>query len=78
MIEIDFKRFIIVLILIILIWVSFLAYLFYYGEQVRKDPCTVCAESVGKNVNCFVGETGKIFHTNGSIQNIGRVVDFEG
>ena len=43
-------------------------YLVYYGEQVRKDPCSVCADKIGDDVVCFLGSKQKIFHSDGRVE----------
>ena len=52
--EITKKSWIIIFI-ILLIWISFLIWLVSYGEEVKNDPCGMCAKRMGEEVTCAVG-----------------------
>jgi len=65
------KKWIIIIAILVLIWVSFFCYLIIYGEKVSKDPCSVCAERLGKEVVCNYGKFNSnsvTFFPNGSIK----------
>ena len=66
------KEFVIVVIVMILIWSSLLFYFIHYAEEVKNNPCSICANKSGTNVYCttnsFVPQT-KTFYPNWSIEN---------
>lgn len=62
--------FIITIIGLILIWGTFLWYLYSYGEEVRRDPCSVCAKRIGEDVTCTTSGISRVYYDNGSIEDI--------
>lgn len=48
----DYKKLIIVAVVLIIIWGSLLYYMISYGEEVRNHPCSVCAKNMGEDVLC--------------------------
>jgi len=48
----DYKKLIIVAIVLLIIWGSFLWYLIAYGEAVKDSPCVVCAKKYRANCLC--------------------------
>lgn len=53
--ELDYKKLLIMGIILCLIWGSFLWYLVTYGEKVSESPCQVCADKMGESVICVYG-----------------------
>ena len=49
------KKFWIVILIIVLIWVSLFWFMIKYAKYVRNDPCSVCAEKHGEQVFCALG-----------------------
>lgn len=74
MFELDYKKFAIACIIIILIWGS-LFYLWYTkADEVTKDPCAICSERMGVNVVCtqmkpegFLIPATRIYYANGTV-----------
>lgn len=67
------KKWIAIIIILVLIWGSFAWYFVSYGREVRKDPCLVCSERMGKEVVCTTGtikQSQMIFYPNGSIEQL--------
>lgn len=60
----DYKKFIVLGILLILIWSSFLFLIINYGETLRKHPCQICSEKIGENVVCSNGQYTMTFSEN--------------
>lgn len=52
---IDNPNFLIVVIVLIAIWMSFFIYLVKYGEEVRTDPCSLCSKRMGEKIFCTTG-----------------------
>ena len=73
-IEINVKRFIVIIFIIILLWASFFWFAVKYGEKVTRDPCSLCASNQGKQVICSISESGKqkIFYPDGSSEETGN------
>jgi hypothetical protein len=74
MIEIDMRKFIIAIIVILIMWSSVLFMVYKYGEDIKNDPCKVCAKRMGKNVQCtqlstdsFKIPATRVFYPNGSV-----------
>jgi len=64
-------RLVLLFLLILIIWGSIFALLWFKADEVTKNPCAVCAESIGKGVFCYTGMAlnpeGRFFYPNGSI-----------
>jgi len=63
----EYKVWIILTIILLLIWGSFFYFFINYGEVVRKDPCKVCAERLGKDFICTsigIGSESVIYSSN--------------
>lgn len=43
-------------IIILLIWILFIAFLYFKAEEITKDPCNLCAKRLGKDITCNVAE----------------------
>lgn len=66
----------IVVICLMIIWGSIIALFYLKADEVTRDPCSVCAERMGKKVVCNQIDTGFFtapariaFYPNGSIGN---------
>jgi len=46
------KRFWIVIFIVLILWGSLFWFMIKYGESVRRDPCSICAERHGELVVC--------------------------
>lgn len=62
------KMFWIAVILIMIIWGSLFFYIVKYGEDVKRDPCSVCAERIGDKVTCVYGTSTIAFYPSGKIE----------
>lgn len=58
------KKYIILIIIMIIIWGSLFWYMINYGESVKKHPCNVCADKMGKDVICYNGFDSITFNSN--------------
>ena len=64
------KRFYIILITLITMWIILIGFLYLKADEVTKDPCSVCAKKMGEEVTCRVGTnliSEKTFYPNFSI-----------
>lgn len=59
------------LIILGMVWITFLWFMIGYAKDVRTDPCTFCAKLHGEDVTCQTAGRMRIYHENGSIENIG-------
>lgn len=60
----------VVAVVMLIIWGSLLAFYWLKTDEIRKDPCTICAEVKGEDVICTTGNyipVHRIYHPNGSI-----------
>jgi len=67
----NWKMFLIVAIIIVTIWGSLFYYMIQYGDDVKKDPCSVCAKRMGEKVTCVVGDIDpqtRIYYPSGEIE----------
>lgn len=61
------SRFKFIALLLLLIFIIFMVVIFLKADEITRDPCSICAEKIGKNVNCYVGELQRTYFSNGSI-----------
>jgi len=54
------SRFRIIIIVMLIIWISMFALFYMKADEVTKDPCSVCANRIGEEVTCGVGNSGRI------------------
>ena len=67
---IEEHRMVTAIIVMALIWGSLLLVLVRYGEEIRTDPCSVCAELHGEKVICRTGDfisVERVYYPNGTI-----------
>ncbi len=64
------RKFIIVVVVLILIWGSFFIYFIKYGNEVRNDPCSVCAKKMGEEVSCTASGILRVYYPDGEIEDI--------
>ena len=69
------SRFKLIVIILVLMWIGLMVFFFIEGENIRKDPCSICAKQQGENVVCSVGASGymaqRTYYPNGSIFDYG-------
>ena len=39
------------------------------ADEVTRDPCSICAEKIGQEVNCYVGDLQRTYYPNKTIFN---------
>lgn len=64
------KRFVLIGIFLLLIFIGFLVFFYLKADEITKDPCGICAEYLGERVTCRVGETyfvEKYYLPNGTV-----------
>lgn len=75
------KKFIIVLVVLILMWSSLMIFYYLKADEITRDPCSICAERMGKNVQCRTipneGDISRerIYYLNGTIYNTPLIID---
>ena len=66
------KRFWIIAALLMVIFAVFMAFLFIEAEAIKKNPCSICAEKMGEDVYCTIGNSmeriTRTFEVNGNIK----------
>jgi len=71
------KRFLVILIALMIIWAGVLALLFFKADEVTKDPCSICAKRQGTQVVCTTGgliPVSRTYYPNGSIVDVNPIV----
>ena len=66
--KLDFKRFLIVLVVLMVFWLSFIFLLANYGKELRTHPCNICAEQVGDDIICYSFDSSIVFTPEGDIK----------
>jgi len=70
------KRFVIMVVIMVLMWAVIIGFFYLKADEVTKDPCGVCANQMGEDVVCSIAGTNPISRTyfsNWSVtQNVGR------
>lgn len=68
------NRFILIAILLMIIFFSFLTFFYLKADEVTRDPCSICSERMGEEILCtVVGSFEPItrtYNTDGSIENV--------
>lgn len=41
-----------IIVFLFVVWIGFFVYFIHYGEELKKHPCSLCAEAVGEDVVC--------------------------
>ena len=54
------KRFYLIMIILILMWVGLMVLFYLKADEVTKDPCSICAERMGEKVTCRTNEGAPI------------------
>jgi len=54
------KRFIIIAIILILMWLGLMVFYYLKADEVTNSPCEVCAKKLGENVMCSTDSGGMI------------------
>lgn len=63
-------RFKLIVIVLLLMWIGFMAFFYLKAEEITKNPCQVCARQMGTDVSCSLYDgsgTIKIFHKDYSV-----------
>lgn len=64
------KKFLVVVVILVLIWISFFVFFYLKADEVTKDPCSICSKYMGEEVVCttqtFIPST-KVYYPNGSV-----------
>lgn len=63
------NQFKVVVIVILIIWLTLLAFYFMKADEITRDPCSICAEKMGSEVVCTIMQThpvSKTYYPNGS------------
>ena len=65
----DYKKLLVVGIIILILWLSVLFLFLKYGKELRTSPCSLCAEKIGKDVRCatFDGADVRYYDTKGQV-----------
>lgn len=61
----------IIIIVMLIVWGTFLWFAISYGEEVKSDPCSVCSKQMGERVVCMVIGNSPIsreYYPNGTIE----------
>jgi len=65
------SRFKLIVIILVLMWVGIMIFFYLKADEVTKNPCSVCAKQMQKEVVCSIGTSGYInqrtFYPNFSI-----------
>lgn len=48
------------LIVFFIMWLLLMGWLFYQGNAITKDPCSICANRLNEEVSCTLSGGGKI------------------
>ena len=61
------NRFKFIALLLMIIFLIFMLVLFLKAEEISKDPCSICAERMGEEVTCYLGNLHRIYSPDNSI-----------
>ena len=64
-------RFLWIALLLMVIFFTFMAFLYLKADEITKHPCSICAEKVGYKVDCYAQGYNlykRSFYSNGSIE----------
>ncbi len=64
------NRFKFIALLLLIIFLIFMAVIWIKADYISKNPCSICAEKIGKNVVCYAGIGERIFYENGTIETL--------
>ncbi len=58
--------------ILLIMFLSFMFFLYMKADEITKDPCSICAEYMGEKVVCTTQDNfvpvNRIYHINGSIE----------
>lgn len=67
------KRFIIIVIILIAMWLGLMVFFYLKADEVTKDPCSICAKEMNDKVICTtqsgMGIISRTFYPNWTIIN---------
>jgi len=61
------SRFKFIALILLIMFLVFMLLLFLKANEISKDPCSICAEKMGENVYCSVGNLQRIYYENYSV-----------
>lgn len=61
MINLSSKKVLIVGVILLVMWLTFLWFIIEYAKDLRSHPCSICAEKIGEEVICSMGTDKMIF-----------------
>lgn len=62
-------QFTVVILVLVFVWSTLIIFYFIKADEVTRDPCSICAERMGKDVVCTMMQThpvSKTYYPNGS------------
>ena len=59
---IDAKKLLIIAIALLILWGSFCFLVVNYAEDLRQDPCSICAKRMGEDIYCSTILGGRIVY----------------
>lgn len=57
----EYKKLLVLGIILLILWASFLWFVVGYAEDLREHPCDMCADRMGEEVTCYIGNLNKVF-----------------
>lgn len=75
------SRFKFIALLLFLMFLVFMALIFFKADEITKNPCAICAEKMGEKVSCTIGLARPLtrnFNPNGTIYEVeGITIDLD-
>ncbi len=63
------NRFKFIALILFIMFIIFMVVIFLKADEVTRDPCSICAERMGEEVNCYVGNLQRTYYLNETIFN---------
>ena len=64
------NRFKFIALLLFLMFLIFIIVIYVKADEVTRDPCSICAEKIGQEVNCYAGNNmQRVYLPNATIIN---------
>ena len=66
------KRFIIIMVVLITMWLLLMLFFYLKADEITKHPCAICSAKVGTDIVCstYDGSSQMIFHPDFTIDKI--------
>lgn len=61
------NRFKFIAAILLIIFLVFMALLYFKADEITRDPCSICAEKTGENVFCSVGYQQRVYFPNNTM-----------